>query len=154
MTRIPTIGNTITSDEKPTPTPSLISSRRSRSRQACAAASNVHVTFKPTNSIYIFYRLTDPNNIASVGPVSFTGVRHAGRNTGDYPSAEVQEMAQLIATEFAKSFLSPLEEALAAIRVETKTGNVTHLKPVSFLSIPPACCVRSRQDPWVNSKSG
>jgi hypothetical protein len=55
--------------------------------------ANVRVTFKPANSIYIFYRLTDPNNIASVGPVSFAGVQHARRNTGDYPSAEVQEMA-------------------------------------------------------------
>ena len=45
--------------------------------------ANVRVTFKPTNSIYIFYRLTDPNNIASVGPVSFAGVQHAGRNTGE-----------------------------------------------------------------------
>jgi hypothetical protein len=98
--------------------------------------ANVRVTFKPTNSIYIFYRLTDPNNITSVGPVSFAGVQHAGRNTGDYPSVEVQEMAQLIASEFAKSFRSPLEEALAAIRVETKTDNVTHIRPVSFSTVP------------------
>jgi hypothetical protein len=98
--------------------------------------ANVRVTFKPTNSIYIFYRLTDPNNIASVGPVSFAGVQHAGRNTGDYPSAEVEEMARLIATEFATCFRSPLEEALTAIRVEIKTDNVTHLRPVSLLSVP------------------
>jgi hypothetical protein len=98
--------------------------------------ADVRITFKPTNSIYIFYRLTDPNNIASVGPVSFAGVQHAGRNTGDYPSAEVREMAQLIATEFAQSFRSPLEEALAAIRVETKADNVTHIRPVSLLSVP------------------
>jgi hypothetical protein len=98
--------------------------------------ANVRLTFKPTNSIYIFYRLTDPNNIASVGPVSFAGVQHAGRNTGDYPSAEVQEMARLIAIEFATCFRSPLEEALAAIPVETKTDNVTHLRPVSLFSVP------------------
>jgi hypothetical protein len=98
--------------------------------------ANVRVIFKPTNSIYIFYRLTDPNNIASVGPVSFAGVQHAGRNTGDYPPAEVQEMAQLIASEFAKSFRSPLEEALAVIRAETKIDNVTHIRPLSLRSVP------------------
>jgi hypothetical protein len=97
--------------------------------------ANVRVAFKPTNSIYIFYRLTDPNNIASVGPVSFAGVEHAERNTGDYPQAEVQEMAQLIASEFANCFRSPLEEALAAIGAETKIDNVTHIRPVSVRSV-------------------
>jgi hypothetical protein len=98
--------------------------------------ANVRVTFKPTNSIYIFYRLTDPNNIASVGPVSFAGVLNARCNTGGYPPAEVREMAQLIASEFANCFRSPLEDALAAIRVETKIDNVTHIRAVSLRNVP------------------
>jgi hypothetical protein len=106
--------------------------------------ANVRVTFKPTNSIYIFYRLTDPNNIVSVGYVTFAGVQHAGRNTGDYASAEVQEMARLIASESAKSFRSPLEEALAAIQVETKTDKRTHIRPVSLPSVP--SCVAAEVD--------
>jgi hypothetical protein len=62
--------------------------------------AGVSVTFKPTNSIYCFYRVTDTNDIARLGPVSFAGVQHAGRNTEDYPSDEVQDMAQRIASDF------------------------------------------------------
>ena len=58
--------------------------------------AGVSVTFMPTNSTYIFYRLADNNAIARLGPISFAGVQHAGRNTGDYPSDEVQDMAQQI----------------------------------------------------------
>ena len=53
----------------------------------------VSVTFKPTNSMYSFDRLADND-------ASFVGVQHAGRNTGDYPSNEVQHMAQQIALEY------------------------------------------------------
>jgi hypothetical protein len=60
--------------------------------------AGVSVTFKPTNSIYCFYRVTDTNDIARLGPVLFAGVQHAGRNTQDYPSDEVQDMAQRIAS--------------------------------------------------------
>ena len=38
----------------------------------------VAVTFKPTNSIYSFYRLADTDDIARLGPVSLESVRHAG----------------------------------------------------------------------------
>jgi hypothetical protein len=63
------------------------------------AKTGVSVTFKPTNSTYI-YRLTDTNDIARL-VVSFAGVEHEGRDTGDYPADEVQDMAQQIATEHA-----------------------------------------------------
>jgi hypothetical protein len=97
--------------------------------------AGVSVTFKQTNSIYSFYRLTDPNNIARVGPVSFAGVQHSGRGTADYSSDEVQDMARRIASEFALSFRSVLDEALAAIRSET-TDKITHIRPVSLASVP------------------
>jgi hypothetical protein len=60
--------------------------------QTIVAKAGVSITFKPTNSTYI-YRLTDTNDIA------LAGVEHAGRGTGDYPTDEVQDMAQQIATE-------------------------------------------------------
>jgi hypothetical protein len=65
--------------------------------------AGVRVTFKPTNSIYSFYRLAGSDDIARVGPVSYAGVQHAGHNTADYPADEVQKMAQRIASEFAAS---------------------------------------------------
>ena len=65
--------------------------------------AGVSVTFKPTNSIYGFYRLAGTNDMPRLGPVSFAGVQHAGRNTEDYPSDEVQDMAQRIASDFATS---------------------------------------------------
>ena len=63
------------------------------------AKAGVDVTFKPTKSTYI-YRLTDTNDIARL-VVSLAGVEHAGRDTGDYPADEVQDIAQQIATEHA-----------------------------------------------------
>ena len=63
--------------------------------------AGVSVTFKPTNSTYSFYKLADNNVIARLAPVSFAGVQHAGRNTEDCPSDEVQDMAQQIASEYA-----------------------------------------------------
>ena len=56
--------------------------------------AGVSLTFKPTNSVYIFDRRGD--NYASLA-----GVQHAGRNTADYLSDEVQDMAQQIASEHA-----------------------------------------------------
>jgi hypothetical protein len=44
----------------------------------------VSVTFKPTNSTYSFYRLAGADDMARLGPVSFAGVQHAGRDTEDY----------------------------------------------------------------------
>ena len=59
--------------------------------------AGLSVTFQPTNSTYSF--VADNNIIAR--PVSFAGVQHAGHNTGDYPSDEVQYMARQIASEYA-----------------------------------------------------
>jgi hypothetical protein len=77
--------------------------------------AGVTVTFKPTNSIYSFYRLADGNDVARLGPVSLGRVRHAGA-TGDtegYPADEVQEMAQRIAVEVASSVWAVQEQAVA-----------------------------------------
>ncbi len=67
--------------------------------------AGVTVTFKPTNSVYSFYRLGDSDDVARLGPVSLERVRHAGASgdTEDYPPGEVQEMAQRIALEVAAS---------------------------------------------------
>jgi hypothetical protein len=77
--------------------------------------AGVTVTFKPTNSIYSFYRLADSDDIARIGPVSPQRVRHAGPTgeTGDYVSNEVGAMAQQIASEAAASVWSVQDEAQA-----------------------------------------
>jgi hypothetical protein len=75
--------------------------------------AGVSVTFKPTNSVYSFYRLAGSDEIARVGPVSYAGVQHAGHNTEDYPADEVQDMAQRIASEFGAS-VWPLQTDEAA----------------------------------------
>ena len=74
--------------------------------------AGVNVTFRPTNSIYSFYRLADSEDVARLGPVSLERVRHAGSSgdTDDYPSDEVQIMAQHIASEVAASVWSVQEE--------------------------------------------
>jgi hypothetical protein len=74
--------------------------------------AGVTVTFKPTNSIYSFYRLADSEDVARLSPVSLERVRHAGPNgdTADYPPDEVQEMAQLVASEVAASVWSVEDE--------------------------------------------
>jgi hypothetical protein len=64
------------------------------------AKTGVNVTFKPTNSIYSFYRPADNGDLARLGPYSLAGVQHGGCSTGDYPSDEVQAMAQQIASEY------------------------------------------------------
>jgi hypothetical protein len=61
--------------------------------------AGLSVTFKPTNSIYSFIRLADDS-------ASFVGVHHAGRNTGDYLSDEVQGMAREIASEHVADHFS------------------------------------------------
>jgi hypothetical protein len=75
--------------------------------------TGVRVTFKPTNSVYSFYRLAGSGKIARVGPVSYAGVQHAGHNTADFPADEVQVMAQRIASEFAAS-VWPVQTGKAA----------------------------------------
>jgi hypothetical protein len=99
--------------------------------------ANVRVMFTPTSSMYVFHRLSDPKNIERVGPVSFVGVKHARRNTGAYPSEEVQDMAQRIASEFASCFRSALDDAVAAIGGETThNNNITSIRNVSLASVP------------------
>jgi hypothetical protein len=74
--------------------------------------AGVTVTFKPTNSIYSFYRLAESEDTARLGPVSPGRVRHAGASgdTGDYPADEVQDMAQRIAAEVGASVWSARDE--------------------------------------------
>jgi hypothetical protein len=74
--------------------------------------AGVNVTFRPTNSIYSFYRLADSEGVARLGPVSLERVRHAGSSgdTEDYPSDKVQDMAQRIASEVAASVWSVQDE--------------------------------------------
>jgi hypothetical protein len=79
--------------------------------------AGVNVTFKPTNSIYIFYRLADNNVTARLGPISFAGVQHAGRNTGDYPSDEVQDMAHQIVSEHVSVIIGQFPEETASTHV-------------------------------------
>jgi hypothetical protein len=42
--------------------------------------AGVNVTFKPTNSMYSFYRLAESEDVARLGSVSLERVRHAGRS--------------------------------------------------------------------------
>jgi hypothetical protein len=74
--------------------------------------AGVTVIFKPTNSIYSFYRLADGNDVARLGPVSQAGVRHGGASgdTEDYSADEVQGIAQRIASELATSVWSVQDE--------------------------------------------
>jgi|SRR4029077_8858301 len=71
--------------------------------------AGVNVTFKPTKS---FYRLAESEDIARLGPVSLERVRHAGPSgdTQDYPSDEVQDMAQRIASDVGASVWSVQDE--------------------------------------------
>ncbi len=79
-----------------------------RDFDTAATEAGVIVTFKPTNSIYSFYRLADTDDIARLGPVSPAFVRHAGPSgdTEDYAPDEVQDMAQRIAAQIAASVWS------------------------------------------------
>jgi hypothetical protein len=72
--------------------------------------AGVSVTFKPTNSIYTFYRQTAGEDVARLGPTAFAGVQHAGRDTDDYPADEVQAMAQRIASELGAAVWSVQDE--------------------------------------------
>jgi hypothetical protein len=80
--------------------------------EVAVSEASVTVTFKPTNSIYSFYRLADSDDIARLGPVSLAHVRHAGASgdTEDYRADEVQGMAQRIASEVAASVWSVQDE--------------------------------------------
>jgi hypothetical protein len=77
--------------------------------------AGVNVTFKPTNSIYSFYRLAESEDIARLGSVSLERVRHAGpsSDTEDYSPDEVQDMAQRIASDVGASVWSVQDEKKA-----------------------------------------
>jgi hypothetical protein len=47
--------------------------------------AGVNVTFKPTNSIYSFYKLAGSDDVARLGPVSLGPVRHAGPRGRRFP---------------------------------------------------------------------
>ena len=53
---------------------------------------------------YGFYRL------AETGALSLAGIQHAGRDTDDYPSDEVQDMAQQIASGHASVHFGPFQD--------------------------------------------
>jgi hypothetical protein len=74
--------------------------------------AGVNVTFKPTNSIYTFYRLAGSDDVARLGPVSLGQVLHAGPggDTEDYLADEVQDMAQRFASEVGASVWSVRDE--------------------------------------------
>jgi hypothetical protein len=72
----------------------------------------VSVTFKPTNSIYSFVRLSDARDIARLGPVSPGSIPHGGpsADTKDYDPDEIQDTAQRIASDVAASVWSVQDE--------------------------------------------
>jgi len=74
-------------------------------------AAGVSVTFKPTDSTYSFYRF------AETGALSLAGIQHAWRNTDDYPSDEVQDMAQQIASGHASVHFGPFQDEEEVNRV-------------------------------------
>jgi hypothetical protein len=90
---------------------------------AAVTAAGVQVTFKPTNSTYDFLRLADTHDIARLGPVSPSGVRHSAPSGDikDYASDEVQDMAQRIASEAAASLWS--------VQDEEETEKLTEVRP-------------------------
>jgi hypothetical protein len=74
-------------------------------------AAGVSVTFKPTNSTYSFFRF------AETGALSLAGIQHAGRDTDDYPSDEVQDMALQIASGHASVHFGPFQDEEEVNRV-------------------------------------
>ena len=90
---------------------------------AAVTTAGVQVTFKPTNSTYDFLRLADTHDIARLGPVSLSSVRHSGPSGDikDYASDEVQDMAQRIASEAAASLWS--------VQDEEETEKLTEVRP-------------------------
>jgi hypothetical protein len=60
---------------------------------------------------YGFYRL------AETGALSLAGIQHEGRDTDDYPSDEVQDMAQQIASGHASVHFGPFQDEEEVNRV-------------------------------------
>jgi len=73
---------------------------------AAVTEAGVNVMFKPTNSIYSFYRLPESEGVARLGPVSKGPVRHAGPSgdTADYPADEVQDWRSILLRRSARRF--------------------------------------------------
>jgi hypothetical protein len=94
--------------------------------------AGVSVTFKPTNSVYCFCRLAPINDTPRLGPVSFAGVQHAGRNTEDYSSDEVRNMAQRIASEFVASVCFQERHPLGGV---SKAATGQNAQPLSVASV-------------------
>jgi len=76
--------------------------------------AGVTVTFKPTNTVYSFYRLADANILSLSGPVSL--------DTQDYPPDEVQDMAQRIASEVVTS--------VSLVQNEEEADRLTTVRPM------------------------
>ena len=100
--------------------------------------AGVSVTFTPTNSVYRFSRLSDANDTARLGPVSFAGVQHARHDTEDYPPHEVQDMAQHIASEFAGSVCFQERHPLRDINNATTAVTTRPISPASARHTAPA----------------
>ncbi len=91
--------------------------------ETAVTEAGLTVTFKPTKSIYSFYRLADGDDVAHLGPVSLARVGHAGASgdTEDYPADEVQGIAQSIALEVATSVWQ--------VRQEEEVDRLTTVRP-------------------------
>jgi hypothetical protein len=76
--------------------------------------AGVTVTFKPTNSVYSFYKLADASVAALPGPVSL--------DTEDYLADEVKDMAQRIASEVVGS--------VSLIQNEEVAESLTTVRPM------------------------
>jgi hypothetical protein len=100
--------------------------------------AGVSVTFTPTNSVYRFSRLSDANDTARLGPVSFAGVQHARHDTEDYPPDEVQDLAQHIASEFAGSVCFQERHPLRDINNATTAVTTRPISPASARHTAPA----------------
>jgi hypothetical protein len=81
--------------------------------------AGVNVTFKPTNSIYSFYRLAESEDVARLGPVSLEPVRHAG------PSGDTEDYL-LMKFKTWRSSCGHLEMALSAC------GECRDVRPASL----------------------
>jgi hypothetical protein len=77
--------------------------------------AGVTVTFKPTNSLYSFYRLADANALSLTGPVSL--------DTQNYAPDEVQDMAQRIASEVVTS--------VSLVKNEEEAERLTTVRPMA-----------------------
>jgi hypothetical protein len=96
--------------------------------QTVVTEAGVSVTFTPTNSVYSFSRRADAKYVGRLGYLSFAGVLHAGHNTDGYAPDKVQDMAQQIASEFARSVCFQERSPLADITMP--------VRPASLASVP------------------